>query len=224
MSSRKTYRAFIKAILFLSVSIAVWIIYESYLQKEWNTVASSLAVITAVLAIAASLNLTWHQEDEKRPYINIYIDDISHKYAYSLVIKNVGGSPAYNVKLDWTIPIFDYEKKIPRFTDADDEYDFQVLYNGAEFSRFLISSDTFQKIIADTNTPKFYEGIIVYTDNPKGKSTVKQHFRISLEPLKRRLNVLNDQMDFYFTNKDISNHLKSISNSLKDMSKGFSKK
>ena len=219
MNPQKLYRLFLKLILLMSIVIAIVITYISYKQNEWATMASAMTVVTAVLAIGSSLNLTWHQEDEKQPQINLYIDHSSHKHAYSLVIKNEGGSPAYKVKIDWTIPLYDYDHRIPRFTDFDDDYDFHYLQTGVPYSRFIIGSDNIRKLFDESDKPLVYEGLVSYSTSSKGIFRVKQTFKISLEPFKKRLNVLNDQMDFYFENKKISTHLNEINVTLQKLNK-----
>jgi hypothetical protein len=183
--------------------------------------ASSMSVITAILAILSSLNLTWKQEDEKQPQISLYIDNTSHKYAYSLVIKNSGGSPAYNVRIEWTNPIIDYAGKIPRFTDFEDANDFDYLPSGISFSRFLIGAEDYRALIQTNNRPLIYNGIVSYSPFSKGKFRIKQKFKLSLEPFRKHVNVLNDQMDFYFENKKMAQYLKSISESLSKLNKSL---
>lgn len=219
MNIQQIRRISIIVILTASAIIAVAITYTSYKEKRWETVASSMAVITAVLAIWSSLNLTWRQEDEKQAQINLYIDDTSHKFAYSLIIINKGGSPAYNVKLDWIIPIKDYEDKVPRFTDFKEAFDFDYLPTEIPYSRFLLGADDFRKLAESNDKPLHYEGTVSYSVSPKSRFRIKQSFKLSLEPFKKRLNVLNDQMDFYFENKKAAVHLKSISESLQKLTK-----
>lgn len=217
MHPQKFKRAFLQLVLLASIGIAVYITFISYRRREWATAASAMSVITAVIAIWSSLNLTWKQEDEKQPQIDLFIDDTSHKHAYSLIIKNNGGSPAYNVKIDWITPLYDYDDKITRFIDYDNEYDFVLLQNGLQYSRFVMGSDQFRDLVMNSNKPLIYEGIVSFTLSSKGKFVVKQPFKVSLEPFRKRLNVLNDQMDFYFENKNLAKYLKSISESLQNL-------
>lgn len=204
--------------------VAVILTGISYAKSEWSTTASAMSVITAVLAIWISLNLTWQQEDAKQPQITLFIDNNSHKHAYSLVIKNEGGSPAYNVRICWTKPIYDYANNIPRFTDFEDEDDFICLPTGLQFSRFLIGSDTFRELCNNGKEPLVFEGDISFSVSPKNKYRESQSFKVSFEPFKKRLNVLNDQMDFYSENIKLTSHLKSIAESLKEINKQILKR
>jgi hypothetical protein len=219
MHPQRLNRFFLKLLLIVSVTIAIVITAVSYRHNEWATMASAMSVITAVLAIWASLNLTWRQEDEKQPQVNIYIDDMSHKHAYSLVIRNDGGGPAYKVRIDWTVPIYDYENKVPRFTDFEDEYDFEYLHNGSHYSRLIMGADSFRGLIENSDKPLIYEGTISYAIKSESSLRIKHPFKVSLEPLKKRVNVLNDQMDFYFENKKLTSHVKSIADSLQKLHK-----
>jgi hypothetical protein len=224
MNIQKIRRLIIILLLLVTSVISLAIIYTSYSQREWATIASAMTVITAILAIWSSLSLTWRQEDEKRPQIDMYIDDTSHKHAYSLIIKNNGGSPAFNVRIKWITPPTDYAGQVPRFTDFDEAYDFDYLPTNTPYSRFLIGSDKFRDLIEKADYPLIYEGIVSYCVSSKASYRTEQPFKLSLEPFKKRLNVLNDQMDFYFENKKLSTHLKSISESLKELNKNLANK
>jgi hypothetical protein len=217
INTRKIRRIILLFVLIVSTIISITITYIAYRHSEWGTMTSSLTVITAILAIWSSLNLTWSQEDEKRPQLSLHIDNTSHKFAYSLVIKNSGGSPAYNVKLEWTNPILDYNGKAPRFTDSEEFFDFDYLPTDIPYSRFLFGANNFKELLKNGNQPLIYEGIVSFSPFPKSKLRETQNFKISLEPYRKHINVLNDQMDFYFENKKISEHLKSIAESLKEL-------
>lgn len=209
--------------LLITTAGAIVIIILSLKAKKWETTTSAMAVIAAILAIWSSLSVTWQQEDAIQPQIALYIDDTSHKFFYSLIIINRGGSPAYNVKLDWINIIKDFDGKIPRFTDFEDTFDFDYLPTGLTYSRFLIGADDFRKLIDLSNEPLIFEGVISYSESLTSKLRIRQEVKLSLEPFKRKVNVLNDQMDFYFENKKMTPHLKSISDSLKNISKTISK-
>jgi hypothetical protein len=219
MNPLRAKRVTLIILLVLSTCIAITLVAISYSKREWETMTASLSVITAILAIWASLNLTWKQEDDKLPQIIVFIDNISHKYAYSLAIKNEGGSPAYNVRIDWVKPILDFEGKAPRFVDYEDDFDFHYLGTSNQYSRFLFGSDKFQQRVRESNEPLIFEGIISYSFTSKGRYREKRKFKISLEPFRKHLNNANDQMDFYFENKKLTEYLKSVAESLKELSK-----
>lgn len=219
MNPYKLRRLIINIILIASTVIAITITAVSYKNREWSTMAAAMSVITAVLAIWSSLNLTWKQEDEKQPQVIVFIDNDSHKHAFSLVVKNVGGSPAYNVRLNWIEPVYDYDKKAPRFTDFEEAFDFVFLLNGTQHSRLLIGSDDFRQLCEEAQKPLVYQVEVTYSLNPKGTYRVQQTIYVSLEPFRKSINVLNDQMDFYFENKKVGAHLKSISETLKELNK-----
>ena len=223
MNYRNLRRVFVISILIATGVGAVLITFVAFRVKQWETMASAMAVMAAILAIWSSLNVTWQQEDAKQPQISLFIDDTSHKFAYSLIIINRGGSPAYNVKIQWKNPIKDFEGRIPKFTDFEDGFDFEYLPTEISYSRFLIGADDFRKLSESSERPLHFDGIVSYSERPSSKFRVEQVFKVSLEPFKRRLNVLNDQMDFYFENKKITAHLKAISGSLKEISQSLSK-
>lgn len=57
------------------------------------------------------------------PFLNIYFDTTSQKFATDLVVRNDGGSTAYNVKIHWIRPLRDQDNIEVRFSKVDDDID-----------------------------------------------------------------------------------------------------
>lgn len=195
--------------------VTLFIIYKAFQKDEWNTIASALAVITALLAIWSSLNVTWHQEDEKKPSLILYLDTKKNKHVTSLIIENVGGQSAYNVIIEWSKPLFDSKGEVVRFTTIHNSFDFQVIPAKKSHSRFVDGTVKLFEKYTRTKEPLIFEGVISYSVSKHSKKRVRETFTVSMEPERKSLQALNDQTDFYAENKNISKGIKDLNETLK---------
>ena len=97
----------INFLLLLTFIFSIYLVLQALRNNEWNTIASCLAVITAVLATYLSMRIVWKQEDDYEPDIIIFFDLESKTGIIQLVIKNIGGSNAYDLKLLWSKELYD---------------------------------------------------------------------------------------------------------------------
>ncbi len=105
--SKKIKRGIISFLILFTFLLSVILALIAYSKNEWNTIASCLAVITALLATYISLRIVWKQEDDLEPDIIVYFDLESKTGIIQFVIQNVGGSNAYDIKLDWKDELID---------------------------------------------------------------------------------------------------------------------
>ena len=64
MMSKKIKRGLISFLILFTFLLSVILALIAYSKNEWNTIASCLAVITALLATYISLRIVWKQEDD----------------------------------------------------------------------------------------------------------------------------------------------------------------
>lgn len=107
----KTKQIIINIILLIALLFSVFILIISIKNNEWNTVAASLAVATAINGSWSAQRIIWKQEEELEPKLSVYLDLNSRIGLTLFVIENLGGSTAHNVKIKWEKPMFDREKK-----------------------------------------------------------------------------------------------------------------
>jgi hypothetical protein len=210
-------RTLISILLIVCLLITLFIIYKAFEKNEWNTIASALAVITAVLAIWSSLNLTWHQEDEKLPNLILYLDTKRFKHATSLIIENVGGQAAYKIDIEWTKPLLDHDGNLVKFTDFEKSFDIQILPSKKTHSRFVDATVKLFERYADTNEPLIFEGIVTYSLTKRSKKRIKEDFQVSMEPERKSLQGFNDQTDFYAENKDVTKAIKALNKTVTEI-------
>ncbi|PNW27226.1 hypothetical protein [Formosa algae] len=84
---KKTKRFFINLFLFAGLILSIILAFKAYFVKEWNTIAGTLAVITAITGTFLSLKTVWKQEDEYEPEILVTFDVDSRSGVIQLVIK-----------------------------------------------------------------------------------------------------------------------------------------
>ncbi len=84
---------------------ASWAAWEVFVEKDIgfvNVFAGSAAIISAAISAYVALRSAELTEERLRPYPYPYIDTISRYELAQLRIKNVGGTAAHGIYLEWT--------------------------------------------------------------------------------------------------------------------------
>lgn len=98
-------RLVINIILLFGLTLAIFVLLKTLNKNELNTVAGSLAVITAIISSWSAQRIIWKQETELEPKLNVCLDIESRRDITQFVIENIGGSTAYDIKIIWTTPL-----------------------------------------------------------------------------------------------------------------------
>ena len=183
-------RYLILTILFLGFGIAIFVLYNAYCRCEWNTIAASLAVITAIIGAYTSQRILWKQEDDSEPKLLIYFDFKQHRILFELVIENIGGSCAYDVKINWINPL-----RIFNGENADFGY-IPTIYKNQRTGIIIDSLSDIKKSDGDTNSEYHYSGEILYKTKSSSKKYKKQHFELSLDS--KRFRTAHDNIEQEF--------------------------
>src|SRR5688572_13509215 len=101
MQLKHLKRGLINSLLVAGLLLAFYLIIKASILGQPETIAASLAVIAAIIATWISQKVVWKQEDDLEPEIIVYFDLDSYSKATQLVMKNIGGSNAFDVKLNW---------------------------------------------------------------------------------------------------------------------------
>ncbi|MEN5380641.1 hypothetical protein [Sphingobacterium kitahiroshimense] len=186
-------------------SISTGIVISTLLLKQWNTLTAGLAIIASLLTVYGSIRLNWRLEDAHEPYINIYFDTKSHKYATSLVLRNDGGSTAYNIEIHWDNPLIDSDGKILKFIDEGiDVYSLPV---GEKVSTYVNNIESF---FSEDKPLEIYSGNLIYYSTPRSKTKIKQPFILSMHSFAKSIMTENDQTSFYFENRQLTKSVKEL--------------
>jgi len=104
MSRFRVFKA-VSYILAVAAGVAAfWAVWKAFVEKDIgfvNVFAGSAAVITAVISAFVAMHSAELTEERLKPYPYPYIDTISRYELAQLRIKNVGGTAAHNVYLEW---------------------------------------------------------------------------------------------------------------------------
>lgn len=208
---KKTKRILINIFLAIGLILSISLTVKAFYINEWNTIAATLAVITAIIGTFLSLKIVWKQEDEFEPEILVLFDVDSRSGVIQLVIKNIGGSNAYDIKLKWNKTLKDAKDKevvlpyVPVLTKGDS-------------IKLIIDStkDRLQKSETE-NLELVYGGIVEYKYSKKDKKYRNENFEISLEHFKNKIRPITDQQDFYLKNSGLHESLKEIDKTLKKL-------
>jgi len=177
---------------------------KAYCLKEWNAIAASLAVITAIIAAYLSLPSIWKQIDESEPNLLAYFDLDSRSNVIQFVIKNIGGGHAYDVKLIWEKALTDIDGNLI-------ELPFVPIIPKNDCIRIFIDTSTkiFEQAKQD-DRQLIFKGILQFKFNNNSKHYIKKAFEISLEEKRRKTRPITDEQNFYLKNSDISKQLTKI--------------
>jgi hypothetical protein len=210
----KTRRLFINSALGIGLILSIFALIVSAWNLEWNTVAATLAVITAIVSVWATQKVIWKQEDDQEPLLEIYFDTYSRQGLILLVLKNSGGSNAYNVMIKWEKPLYYGNKKEVHFGENANKTEIPVINRGQKYSLIVNSAlAVFQKSKEEKSVLDFW-GTICFKRNRKDKKNCETEFFISLEPYRGTPLVETDQLNFYHEGAKIHIELAKISDSL----------
>lgn len=124
----KLGRVLIGAVFFLSAFAACWAAWEAFTGKiEFvNVFAGSSAVIAAAISALVAFRSAELTEERLKPYPYPFIDTSSRYGLAQIRIRNVGGSAAHEIYLEWK------GKSIPRVHSQSREGSIPLLGNGKE--------------------------------------------------------------------------------------------
>lgn len=199
---KKLKRIVINIFLIIGLILSILLAIKAFCIGEWNTIAGTLAVITAIMGTFLSLKVVWKQEDEYEPEILVSFDVDSRSGIIQLVIKNIGGSNAYDIKLKWN-------KILKEAKGREVVLPYVPVLTKGDSIRLIIDStiNRFQK--AETEEQQLiYDGIIKYKYSKKDKKYKRENFEISLEHFGNKIRPITDQQNFYLKNLKLNETLK----------------
>lgn len=106
MSKKKLLRKVLFVLAFSAAVItASWAILEAFIKENTdfvNVFAGSAAIISAAISAFVAIRSAELTEERLRPYPYPYIDSTSRYSLSQLRIRNVGGTAAHDIYLEWT--------------------------------------------------------------------------------------------------------------------------
>jgi len=168
-------------------------VYALYLNK-WSEAVSSLAVTAAVISAILAYEVIYNAQINQLPQIIVKVDGESRYSILQLVIQNIGGSAAYNVRLKWLEEYGEDATKYlkPKLTyggdvriHSDQNFDRIISLQKGE-SHFLVI-DGYWQFFENNKSPANYIALVKYTDQFKGGNEYEIIIPISMEEFRLTL-------------------------------------
>jgi len=207
-TTKKLRRNLSMFFLLLSGFIVLFVAKQAYDLKEWNTIAASLAVFTALITIYISFKITWKSEDDSEPQLIVKWDFESSPIA-NLVMENIGGGSAYEISIEWekelkdaidkpitfgTIPCLPKNQKIKTVVNSQPN----LWKNAKEFG---------------ANNDEF-SGVIKFKRRRNTKKFNTSEFCISLGHKRLRIDFETSKQEFYSQGIKIVSQLEKLNENL----------
>lgn len=173
-------RQIIRAVLVVALLMAISVIgvqfwLFGYNKVEWNSVAASLAVVTAIISAWTMQTSFERQEEAQRPYPYPILDPYSRTSLLQLRLTNMGASTAYDISLKWDKLLLNREGNPARFSQRDPEVPL-LLPNQS----IAVLVDTSANFLSKTKDAE-YSGVVEFKDNPRSSRIFRHNFYVNAE-------------------------------------------
>ncbi len=210
-------RAVIRAVLLAAIIISIgailaplWIFGYGRVEV-WNTVAASLAVITAVISAWITQTLFERQENALRPYPYPILDPYSRTNLFQLRVANMGGSTAYDISLKWDKPLLDVEGNPIRFSQVDPEI--PILLPNASVAVLIGVANQFLNKYKNGE----YSGEVEFKEYPGSNKVLRHKFFISSEMYRRQLVYTSEEQETHDKLQKLPDEISKITYELKEL-------
>jgi hypothetical protein len=136
-----------------------------------NPIVAAFAVIAAVISAWGAQNLVDREEDAKQPWPSLSFDVTSRYTLAQLVLSNLGGTPAFDVRIHWDTQPINHKGVPVRFSDRADGIEAPILSQGEHVSVLIDSTVSLFK-----QETLVYTGTISYARFPGGKSQGRKFY------------------------------------------------
>lgn len=146
-----------------------------YNKVEWNSVAASLAVVTAIISAWTMQTSFERQEEAQRPYPYPILDPYSRTSLLQLRLTNMGASTAYDIRLIWDKPLLNREGNPARFSQRDPEV--PLLLPNQSIAVLVDASANFLSKTQDAE----YSGVVEFKEDPRSERIFRHNFYVNAE-------------------------------------------
>lgn len=220
----KIRRFLLNFLLIVGLGFSIYILIVTLRKSEWNTVAGSLAVITAIITAWITQRIIWKQEDDLEPSIGAYFDLKSRHGVIQFVIENNGGSSAYDIKIAWDRPLMDLHNQEVHFNNNGKDIEIPIIGKGQKYSLIVNGTLKMYEEAKNENKTLDFSGFIYYKKNKKDRRFLKNDFFITLEPYRKSLTFENEELNFFYEGAKMHNDLKEINKSLQKLIELYNEK
>lgn len=181
------FAALLGALVVILIAVLPLLGWQGGLQADaLNALAAALAVITAVIAAWGAQKVIEREDDASRPLPDLTVD-VSSRYALAqLVLRNVGGTPAFDVLIHWDTPLLDCNGDLVSFSERADGVAASVLPNGEKVMALI---DTVSNLVKRNETT--YSGELIYAERSGGRRKSRR-FSLDLGKYRQTLTFSNE--------------------------------
>lgn len=203
----------IRLLLGVTFAAAILVAATAYISggsNSWATVAAALAVVTSVVSSWSAQRIFEQQEDTQKPFVIPTIDNKSKVGLFLFRVKNFGGSPAYDIYIDWNTPLLNHDNKPVRFNQHNKGGpEISVLLPKESVATFLnVDFQFYQQHGYDTN----YTGTIRFKDTT-GKD-FKQPFIVNAGQLADTQAIDNEETEAFSKLKQVPDSIDKLTEEL----------
>ena len=176
------FTALLGALVVVLIAVLPLLGWQGGLQADaLNALAAALAVITAVIAAWGAQKVIEREDDARRPLPDLTVD-VSSRYALAqLVLRNFGGTPAFDVRIHWDTPLLNSKGNTVSFSERADDVAAVILPNDERVTAFI---DAVSSLVKRNET--IYSGKLTYAERPGGKRKTHE-FTLDLEKYRQTL-------------------------------------
>ncbi|WP_235129090.1 hypothetical protein [Dyadobacter sp. CY347] len=162
-------------------------LYALYLGK-WSEAVSSLAVSAAIVSAIFAFEVVHQASLNQLPQLIAKFDCESRYQLIQLVLQNIGGSTAYNVRLSWMEKYGSSEKIFPKpkciyggFVAIHQDQEFNRLISLHKGESHFITVDGYYQFYEKNEAPTNYIGRVSFTDQMIGGNEYNIDIPLSME-------------------------------------------
>lgn len=181
--------------------------------ETWAVFAGSLAVLTSVISAWTGQRSLELEQNAREPYPYPTVDTESRYGIVQLHMRNMGGSAAHWINLEWDKPLLDSKGNEVVFTDQEEAPDIPVLLPGESVRVIIDGSVRFFPNVEDAN----YTGTVHFKD-AHGRD-YSHRFFLSAERHRKSLYYEEEKSKTYYKLQDIPDELGDLTKELQQIRK-----
>lgn len=212
--SKFIVRAILIVVFLISFGTIITVaVSDSNSESAWAVVAASLAVIASVVIAYTGQRVLELQQDAQQPYPYPTIDATSRYSVLQLCVKNMGGTPAYAICLEWDDhkPLLNSEGAAVIFTKQQGTLEIPILLPGEAALVPIDEVKRFFSKVEDAN----YSGCVSFKD-ASGNSR-KHKFYLSAERHRYSLHYEHEEPKTHYKIQEIPGKLNELTDVLRKL-------
>ncbi|MCF2491496.1 hypothetical protein [Dyadobacter sp. CY347] len=185
MTAEDQRKGILGSLVLLGIGAVVLTIY-SLSEGKYEVCAAALAVIVSVLASGFAYEVVYEAKASQRPVLSVEFDSTERYMIWQLLVKNMGGSTAYNIRIEWLETSVNDELRTIKPKDRDGDVvcfskitGHDVIVSLPKNATFAIWVDEFYSFL-DANKPASFLARLTFQHQIRGGEVREVFVPISL--------------------------------------------